>query len=88
MKTPALPELVTQGINWTLRHPAYLGLLYLFLGIPLSLWSHGGLAITLLGGVPAVIHRIRIEEAALQDWFGDTNLEYGQNTWRIIPYIW
>ncbi len=81
-------RLVTGGIYRVLRHPAYLGLVCLFVGIPLSEGSWGGWLIALLGGIPAVLYRISIEEKSLRAWFGTAYEEYMQTTKRLIPFLW
>jgi protein-S-isoprenylcysteine O-methyltransferase Ste14 len=81
-------KLIITGIFNKIRHPAYLGLLFLLLGIPLALGSAGGILIAIIGGVPAVIYRIRIEEKYLASWFGKQYDDYQQNTWKLIPYLW
>ena len=81
-------QLITEGIYSKLRHPAYLGLLCLFIGIPLSLGSWGGLAIAAAGGIPAVIYRINLEERSLREWFGEEYQAYRKISWHLIPYIW
>jgi len=80
--------LITEGIYRRLRHPAYLGLLCLFLGIPLALGSWGGFIIALVGGIPSIVFRIIIEEQYLEAWFGEDYKKYQADTWRLIPYIW
>ena len=81
-------ELVTNGIYGLIRHPAYLGLLCLFLGIPLCEGSWVGFLVALGGGIPMVLYRISIEEKLLVDWFGERYSAYKKGTWRLIPYIW
>jgi len=81
-------QLITEGIYRTLRHPAYLGLLCLFIGIPLSMGSLGGLVIAVVGGIPAVIYRIIVEERSLRKWFGKDYQNYCKKSWRLIPNIW
>lgn len=81
-------KLITSGIFRVIRHPAYLGLLFLFIGIPLSAWSLPGFLLAVLGGIPALINRIKIEEHALLEWFGADYSKYAAGTWRIIPWIW
>jgi protein-S-isoprenylcysteine O-methyltransferase Ste14 len=81
-------QLITNGIYQYLRHPAYLGLLCLFLGIPLAMGSWAGVLIALIGGIPAIIFRTNIEERSLTAWFGEDYEKYRQNTWGLIPYIW
>ncbi len=48
VKTSENHQLITTGIYKKLRHPAYLGLMTLMLGIPLSSWSLAGLGIGIL----------------------------------------
>lgn len=81
-------RLVTAGIYSRLRHPAYLGLACLAVGIPLCEGSWGGLAIAVLLAGPAVIHRIVIEEKALSQWFGSDYEIYANKTRRLIPGVW
>ena len=88
VQTSTKHELVTSGIYSTLRHPAYLGLLALLLGIPLCCGSIPGLAVAVIGGIPAILNRIKVEETALLEWFGETYIKYSESTWRILPYIW
>jgi protein-S-isoprenylcysteine O-methyltransferase Ste14 len=88
VKTSDSHQLVTQGIYGKLRHPAYFGTLNLLIGIPLGLWSLLGLGIALIVGIPTVLYRIKIEEEALHERFGDAYQEYAEDTWGIIPYLW
>jgi protein-S-isoprenylcysteine O-methyltransferase Ste14 len=88
VETSRSHQLVTVGVFSKLRHPAYFGLLNLLIGIPLCLWSLPGLAVALIGGVPAILYRIRIEETVLLERFGDDYERYAQSTWRVLPYIW
>ena len=88
VETSERHQLITQGIYSKLRHPAYFGTLNLLMGIPLSLWSVIGLAIAVLAGIPAILYRIKIEEDALSERFGEAYREYAKNTWRIIPFLW
>lgn len=80
--------LITEGIYRRLRHPAYLGLLCLFLGIPLALGSWGGFFIAVIGGILSIIFRIIVEERFLGEWFGEDYKKYQADTWRLIPFIW
>ncbi len=88
VETSQAHRLVTTGIYSQVRHPAYLGLLCLFFGIPLCEGSWGGLLLVALAGLPAVLYRIQIEEKALNQWFGEDYHNYSQNSWRLIPYVW
>lgn len=81
-------QLVTRGIYKHLRHPAYLGLLCLFMGIPLAIGSWAGLIIAVVGGIPSIILRTNIEERSLSKWFGEEYEDYKNRSWRLIPFIW
>jgi protein-S-isoprenylcysteine O-methyltransferase Ste14 len=53
------------------------------------IWQAAGrLAIALLGGIPAILYRIRIEETALLERYVVDYEQYTQETWRVLPYIW
>lgn len=88
VETSETHQLVTQGLYGLVRHPAYLGLLCLFLGIPLSMGSRGGFMIAAAGGIPAVVYRIRIEEQSMGEWFGARYEAYKESTWKLVPYLW
>lgn len=88
VETSDTHELVTRGIYQVVRHPAYLGLLFLFLGIPLTLGSWAGFAAAAAGGLPAVFYRIHVEEKAMREWFGDDYEQYKNNSWRLVPFVW
>ncbi len=81
-------RLVTGGIYRRIRHPAYLGYVCLLLGFPIALGSLGGLAFAVVVGIPTLAYRMRIEEAALLNWFGEEYQRYRERTRRIIPWLW
>lgn len=81
-------HLITSGMFSALRHPAYLGLIFLLIGISLAMGSWGSLVIAGIGGIPAIIYRITVEEKYLQQWFGEQYESYQKKSWRLIPYIW
>jgi len=88
VKTTENHKLITTGIYRRLRHPAYLGILMLILGIPLSSWSMLGLGIAIMSGIPAILYRIKIEEIFLNKVFGLKYKDYSKDTWKLIPYLW
>ena len=79
--------LVTNGIYHWIRHPAYLGLILLILGIPVLLSSVLGFLVMLLI-VPLLLHRIKREEAMLIGQFGADYEKYKKQTKRLIPFIY
>jgi protein-S-isoprenylcysteine O-methyltransferase len=81
-------RLVRTGIYRIIRHPAYLGLLLLLPGIPLCSGSILGTALGVLAGFPALMRRIRMEEQALLEWFGEEYRQLQRETSRLIPGLW
>jgi protein-S-isoprenylcysteine O-methyltransferase Ste14 len=80
-------QVCTQGPYRFMRHPAYLGLILLFVGMPLSLGSLWGL-------VPAgfaclfIILRTKMEDRILQAELKGY-IEYSKQTrYRLFPGIW
>ncbi len=79
--------LVKNGIYQWVRHPAYLGLILIFLGAPLLFSSVLGFLIMLLI-VPLLIHRIRLEEGMLIERFGTEYEEYMTHSKKLIPFLY
>jgi len=80
-------KLVTNGIYRHIRHPAYLGALLMWFGIPILLRSMNGLLLMTLI-VPCYIYRMKIEEELLINRFGSEYLDYMRRSKRLIPYIY
>jgi protein-S-isoprenylcysteine O-methyltransferase Ste14 len=81
-------RLIDSGPYRFIRHPTYTGLLMLVFGLGLSF---GNLASTLIIVVPilmCLLWRIRIEEQALVEAFGQRYHSYMQRTKRLIPLIY
>ena len=79
---------VRRGPYRVLRHPAYAGSLVALAGIGLALGSWLSLVACVLPLIVGLVHRIRIEEAALEAELGDTYHEYERDTSRLVPGIW
>ena len=80
-------QLVTHGPYRCLRHPRYLGIVVLFVGI--SLVYRSWLALLLAAAVAVVLWwRIYDEEALLHREFGVVWEAYAQKTWRFIPFVY
>jgi protein-S-isoprenylcysteine O-methyltransferase Ste14 len=80
-------ELIRHGIYKYIRHPIYLGTLLAYFSIPLLFHSLYGFLIMILK-IPLTIYRIRIEEQALLEKFGDAYRDYMKTSKRLIPYIY
>jgi protein-S-isoprenylcysteine O-methyltransferase Ste14 len=80
-------ELIRVGVYKYVRHPIYLGTLLAFFSVPLLFHSLYGFLVMVLK-IPLTIYRIRIEEQALLEKFGDEYRDYIKNSKRLIPYVY
>jgi protein-S-isoprenylcysteine O-methyltransferase Ste14 len=80
-------KVISTGLYARVRHPMYVGVLIMVIGVPLALGSWWGLAIIALT-LPGLIWRILDEEELLKkDLPGYT--EYAQQVrYRLVPYLW
>ena len=85
-KTTEGQELVTEGIYSRVRHPFYLSVLILFLGVSIISWNLYGLLFIILTMIGLII-RIRKEEIELIAKFGEEYKKYKKETPMIIPKI-
>ncbi len=81
-------EVIRTGPYRVLRHPAYAGGLLAVVGIGVVFGSWPALALCILPIGAALVHRIRVEEAALEGALWDAYREYEGSTSRLIPGIW
>ncbi len=79
--------LVKSGIYGRVRHPACLGAILPFTGVPVMLSSVIGFLIMLLL-VPYLLHRIKLEEAMMIERFGREYEEYMRSTKRLLPFLY
>jgi len=80
-------RVISTGPYALVRHPMYVGVLFLLVGIPLALGSYWGLVVSLLH-VPLLMFRIVDEESMLRrDLSGYT--DYTQSVrYRLVPGLW
>ena len=81
-------SLITHGIYSSIRHPFYLTALLSVISISLIFSSWGGLLLSLVLTVPAIIYRINIEEDFMLRHFGSEYQEYMARTKKLLPGIW
>jgi protein-S-isoprenylcysteine O-methyltransferase Ste14 len=79
---------IASGPYRYVRHPAYLGVLTLFLGLGLALGDLASVAALVVLPAMAFVWRIRVEEAALRAELGSTYVEYAKGRARLIPGVW
>jgi protein-S-isoprenylcysteine O-methyltransferase Ste14 len=90
-----VPEVVIQpgqrvidtGLYRYIRHPSYTGLMLAFVGVGLAFTNWLSLLIIVATGYSLLTYRMKIEEAALLNAFGDEYQRYMARTKRIIPFI-
>jgi protein-S-isoprenylcysteine O-methyltransferase Ste14 len=82
---PVTNELVRSVPYRWIRHPLYLGMVVLTLGVPLGFGSMWGMVAMFLLFVPAVVYRARPEEQALARKFGQEWSECVARTSFMVP---
>lgn len=81
-------KLIKHGVYKLLRNPSYTGILLFITGAAFSLKSIFAVILSLIYFTIFFGIRIRVEEKALRERFGQEFDEYCINTWRLIPFIW
>lgn len=81
-------KLVKKGLYKQIRHPMYLGMLFIFFGLAIALSSAYGLLALIVFYIPALLYRISAEEGIFIKEFGKQYLEYMEKTKKIIPKIY
>jgi len=81
-------QLIQTGLYKKLRHPSYTGIMVTLMGFGLSLNHYWSLLMVVSIFFIALQNRIRIEENALLQQFGDQYRHYQKNTARLFPFIY
>jgi protein-S-isoprenylcysteine O-methyltransferase len=81
-------RLVEAGPYRLLRHPSYTGALLAFLGLGICLDNWASLALLMVPAAVVFLRRMRIEEKALLETFGERYRDYMRRTRRLIPFIY
>ena len=80
-------RVVDTGLYGIVRHPMYMATVFLFLSVPLVLGSLPSFAVMLFY-IPAIVKRIRNEEAVLEEGLEGYREYKTRVKYRIIPFIW
>ena len=86
VRAEADQPIVDTGPYRVIRHPAYAGMIASHVGVLIALYNRVTLAILILGLVPAILFRIRIEEKALFALSGYPEFAKGRKC--LVPMIW
>ncbi len=79
--------LIRKGPYRYVRHPSYTGAIMIFTGIGLSILSWGAVLVLLLSSCIVYGYRIKVEEKALVERFGEEYVRYMAETKMLIPCI-
>jgi protein-S-isoprenylcysteine O-methyltransferase Ste14 len=88
VQTKEEQKLIEAGPYRLIRHPAYTGSIMQLIGFPLGLRSWPGLIAAALIAALIYGYRIRTEEKALREHFGEKYEEYSRRTWRLFPFLY
>jgi protein-S-isoprenylcysteine O-methyltransferase Ste14 len=81
------PVISTGPYRWV-RHPSYTGLLLIVAGFGLTTGNWLSFLAGLVVPLPAVVRRIRLEEAELDRVLGAAYRTYASGRARLIPRLW
>jgi protein-S-isoprenylcysteine O-methyltransferase Ste14 len=81
-------ELIERGIYKVVRHPSYTGSLVSFVGLGFAFGNWLSLGLVVIGASIGFAYRIRVEETALTNHFGDRYRSYAARTKRLIPGVY
>ena len=81
-------ELIQTGPYRYIRHPSYLGILIMALGLGIAMANWVSLILCVVLPAIGLIRRIQFEEKELEQHFGKKYQDYIKNTRRVIPFIY
>jgi protein-S-isoprenylcysteine O-methyltransferase Ste14 len=81
----ASQELMQEGVYGWVRHPAYAAFILEHIAIPLAASDWYSLGAALLLYTPMLLLRMRMEEAALINKFGDKYRDYQRRVGALVP---
>jgi protein-S-isoprenylcysteine O-methyltransferase Ste14 len=81
-------EFVKSGPFRWIRHPTYFSMILELLALGLIMNALWTLLVATLIFVPALLMRLKLEETALVEKFGETYKNYQVNTPALFPYRW
>jgi protein-S-isoprenylcysteine O-methyltransferase Ste14 len=81
-------ELIEAGLYKNIRHPGYLGQLFVFIGISTSLSNWLSILFMIIPVLIGFIYRIRVEERFMIEQIGEKYQDYQKRTKRLIPMIY
>lgn len=80
-------RIIRAGLFRRIRHPSYSGALLAFIGLAIAFGNWLSIAAILLPICAAFLNRIRVEEAAMAEAFGEDYIDYRKSTRCLIPGV-
>jgi len=80
-------KVISTGLYAFVRHPMYMGVLVMMIGVPIALGSWWGLAILALI-FPVLVWRILDEEKLLTNDLPGYGAYTQKVRYRLVPYLW
>ncbi len=81
-------ELIETGLYKNIRHPGYLGQIFIFIGTSTSLSNWLSVLFMIIPVLLGFIYRIRVEEKFMVEHIGAKYQDYKKRTKRLIPMIY
>ncbi len=78
-------KVITTGPYRWIRHPAYTGMIVVYIGAIMALGTWLGTLITFTIVTGSLMYRIHVEEQALTSALGDEYRKYIKQTWQLFP---
>jgi protein-S-isoprenylcysteine O-methyltransferase Ste14 len=80
-------SVVQSGPYRFVRHPSYMAILIMLLGVGMALANWASLLAMLAGGLIGLLYRFRVEERALAAALGQPYVDYMRHTKLFIPFL-
>jgi protein-S-isoprenylcysteine O-methyltransferase Ste14 len=81
-------ELIEAGLYKNIRHPGYLGQLFIFIGISMSLSNWLSVLFMIIPVLIGFSYRISVEERFMVEQMGEKYQDYQKRTRKLIPGIY
>ncbi len=81
-------KLIEKGLYKNIRHPGYLGQLFIFLGVSIAMSNWFSVLCMIVPVFFGFLYRIKVEEKFLIRQMGQTYFDYQERTNRLIPKIY
>ena len=78
-------KVITTGPYQWIRHPAYTGMIAVYMGLSMAIGTWVGTVIAFIIITASLLYRIRVEEVTLVLALGDEYREYMKRTWQLFP---